>query len=139
MSARDPETKTRYALQQEKIRSQERHAAIVQRLGRETVEDFESAILSQRKPPPCVSAGLPSEWTDWDYYPELREAQDGKTPTAHRAREMCEGCPLMKDDLCYRYALATNKQHGVWGGRRFYNGNVLTDGRDAPDRPNRER
>lgn len=130
---------TRYAQQQEKLHQQERHAAIVARLGEGTVEEFERALADLEEPTPCIASGTPSEWTDWDIEPHNREAYEGKIPTASRAREMCEGCPLMKNDVCYRYALATNKQHGIWGGRRFHNGFVVSDGRDSPDRPNRER
>lgn len=135
----DDEPETRYARQQEKLHQQQRHAAIVERLGAATVDDFESLLISLPYPTPCVAKGTPSEWSDWDIEPEHREPQEGRMPTAKRARELCEGCPLMTNDLCYRYALATNKQHGVWGGRRFHNGVVVSDGRDSPDRPNRER
>ena len=128
---------TRYAKQQEKLHQQQRHASIAQRLGRSTVDEFEQKILTAKTP--CIDAGTPSEWTDWDIEPENREPQDGKMPTAHRARQMCEGCPVMDDDLCYRYALATNKEHGVWGGRRFHNGIIVSDNRDSSDTPNRER
>jgi hypothetical protein len=136
---REPEEQTRYARQQEKLRQQERHAAIVQKLSAGVVEEFEGTSALLDEPPPCVSGGVPSEWTDWDRFPERREPQDGKMPTAHRARQMCEGCLLMKNDLCYRYALATDKQHGVWGGRRIYNGSVVRDGEESADVPNRER
>jgi hypothetical protein len=134
-----PQEPTRYARQQEKLRQQERHAVIVQRLSRDVVDEFENTVLTLDEPPPCVLGGVPSEWTDWDKYPDLRETTEGAMPTADRAKEMCAGCPLMKNDLCYRYSLATNKQHGVWGGRRIYNGTTVTNGVDAVDLPNRDR
>lgn len=138
MSEPTPEP-TRYARQQEKLRSQERHAAIVQRLGQSVVDEWDAEWAGLEKPPPCVAAGTPSEWTDWDIEPENREALERRMPTKTRGEALCEGCPLMREDLCYRYALATNQQHGVWGGRRFHQGNVVSDGRDSPDTPNRER
>lgn len=134
---------TRYAKQQEKQRQMDRHADIVARLGADTVSEFYVKMSEPVEPPPCVVAGLPSEWTDWDAIPENREPYEVPMPTARRAMEMCRGCPMMEDDLCYRYALATNKQHGVWGGRRFtsHHGEavVVSDGRDSVDVPNREK
>lgn len=130
---------TRYARQQEKLKQQARHARIVRQLGKSIVDQFEEGLIALPEPTPCIAAGVPSEWADWDEYPENREPQESRMPTGHRAREMCEGCPMMTDDLCYRYALATDKFHGVWGGRRFHNGTVVSDGRDSPDTPNRER
>ncbi len=135
----EPQETTRYAKQQEKIHQQARHSEIVRRLGADTVSEFYMRASEPSEPIPCVISGIPSEWVDWDVEPENREPYEGPMPTAKRAAEMCAGCPLMQDDLCYRFALATDKQHGVWGGRRIHNGHVLSEGRDSVDIPNRER
>jgi hypothetical protein len=134
---------TRYAKQQEKLRQIARHAEIVSRLGADTVTEFYVKMSEPIDPPNCTTVGLPSPWTDWDEDPDHREPGEGRMPTAKEAEAMCNGCPMMQDDLCYRYALATNKQHGVWGGRRFVSHHgeaiVVADGRDSVDTPNREK
>ena len=132
---------TRYAKTQEKKHKQERHADRIDSLTRGTnvLEEYDLALEHLKEPTACIKGGLPSKWSDWDDAPEHREPQDGVMPTADEAEALCEGCPLMRDDVCYRYALATNQTHGVWGGRRILNGTVVSGGRDSIDRPNRER
>jgi hypothetical protein len=127
---------TRYARQQEKAHQMARHAEIARRLGTDIVERFYMMVDDAK----CHKDGRwPSPWVDWDMIPEHREPYEDRMPTQQEARKLCDGCPLMQDDVCFQFAMATNKQHGVWGGRRIYNGHVVTDGRDAMDTPNRER
>jgi WhiB family redox-sensing transcriptional regulator len=35
--------------------------------------------------------------------------------TVEEAKKVCARCPVT--DLCLEHALATNEQHGVWGGK----------------------
>lgn len=112
---------TRYAKSQEKKRKLERHQAILDRLASGFVTNFEEALVEYQ--PECVTSDYPSPWTDWDDVTEHREPYEGEMPTAEEAAAMCAGCPIMQ--LCFDYALSTGQSHGVWGGRRFYNGKLL--------------
>ena len=73
---------TRYARQQEKLKQQARHARIVRQLGKSIVDQFEEGLIALPEPTPCIAAGVPSEWADWDEYPENREPQESRMPTA---------------------------------------------------------
>lgn len=130
---------TRYARQLYRKQQEDRHARIVEQLTYDVRKEFDYVLESQTTPVPCAEEGWPSKWVDYDSNPAHREPQEGMMPTAPEAMELCSGCPLMAEDLCYRYALSTDQAHGVWGGRRFENGIVVRDGKDAQDRPNRER
>lgn len=62
-----------------------------------------------------------TEYIDWAF-----ETYDGvalPTPTPERAKELCEGCPLLK--TCRNYAIAAREQYGVWGGQVIVEGVVL--------------
>lgn len=52
---------------------------------------------------PC--SGNPDLYTDSDFLSE------------DEAEQICYGCPLLQ--ACYKFAIANNEQHGVWGGINF--------------------
>lgn len=82
--------------------------------------------------PPCVKAGLPSRWTDWDSDPERREDYETDIPTLEEAKAMCAECPIRAvqyggNGLCLDYANATGQSHGNWGGVRREDGKWLNE------------
>lgn len=115
---------TRYARSQETARQKARHETIVRKLSRSVVDAYAEAIEETR--PACVTAGLPSRWTDWASDPEDREDYEGEPPTKAEAEELCKDCPLLEwkqdGNVCLKYAKATGQFHGVWGGERRENG-----------------
>jgi hypothetical protein len=113
-------TESRYQRSKQLQEAKARHARIVATLSRGIVEEYAEALETEQTN--CGRRGTPSEWIDWDSVPEYREPYEGDMPTAERAREMCNDCPLMGDRLCERYAEATSQGHGIWGGRRRENG-----------------
>jgi hypothetical protein len=113
-------TETRYQRQKRADAARQRHARIVGKLSRPIEEEWDEAMEESR--PNCRKSPIPSRWTDWDSNPDHREPYESDMPTAEEARKMCEGCPILSDRLCGRYAEATGQSHGVWNGRRRENG-----------------
>jgi len=122
---------TRYSRDKRKRESKERHGKITAALRAEIVAEYEEARVENR--PNCRTDQFPNPWTDWDKIPEWSEEYETQAPTKEQAQAACAGCPLMQDDLCYRYALATNQAHGIWGGRRFWNGIEVKQDKEIHD------
>lgn len=111
---------------QKRIEAQKnRHARITGRLTAPAEESFEQELAEFHAP--CHKAGLPSAWVDWDLDEDRESYESDRLPTAEEARELCAGCPLVNTGTCERYAKATNQSHGVWGGKRIYQGKWLKD------------
>lgn len=110
---------TRYAKHVRTEKQKARHEANVQKLASGPVEAWELALEEYK--PPCVTAGLPSPWVDWDSDPEKREEYEGEAPSQRDAEKLCAECPIRAvqfggNGVCLKYALATGQSHGVWGG-----------------------
>lgn len=106
--------------------SKSRHARITSKLTAPAEEAYEVELAEYHAP--CHKEGLPSKWVDWDPDPELRESYESdRLPTAAEARDLCNGCPLVDTQTCERYARTTNQSHGIWGGKRIYQGKWLKD------------
>lgn len=118
---------SRHYRQKRVQRERERHDRIVGILTdrQKVVRDFKLEVESER--PDCVTAGIPSEWVDWDSTEEHREFYEGLRPSAERAKALCHGCELLDGKLCERYAEVTNQDHGIWGGRRREKGKWVPD------------
>jgi hypothetical protein len=97
-----------------------RHARIVGKLIKPVEEEWEQSVETES--PNCARGELPSRWVDWDPEPSHREFYEGDMPSKDEAAALCNGCPIKDGRLCERYADATNQDHGVWGGRRRYDG-----------------
>lgn len=121
----DEKPQTRYAKDKAKRESQARHGDIVATLGKDVVAEFNDKVIEHK--PKCVTKEFPSPWTDWDRYREQSEEGEVPMPSQETAEEMCAGCPIAEQMLCLRYALATNQTHGVWNGKRIYNGRIVTN------------
>ncbi|MGI9607284.1 MAG: WhiB family transcriptional regulator [Acidimicrobiales bacterium] len=46
--------------------------------------------------------------------PPVTERKREKLSREARAKEICQGCPVLAD--CREYALSIREPHGVWGG-----------------------
>lgn len=117
------ENLTRYARDQIRKASQARHESIIATLAEDTIEEFNEAVSEHK--PKCVTGEFPSPWVDWDKYPTQAEDYEKPMPTQEQAEALCKGCPIARDNLCIRYALASDQSHGVWNGQRIYNGRIV--------------
>lgn len=69
-------------------------------------------------------AGRAGPWEDWRLDAACFTADSSLTSTMYpthaegddvdRAKAVCAGCPVR--DECLEFAMATNQDHGVWGG-----------------------
>jgi hypothetical protein len=117
---------TRHHRQKRIEQSKDRHAKIAGKLSAPAEERFETELATYHAP--CHKQGLPSTWTDWEPDEELREDYESdRLPTAEEARDMCAGCELVGTETCELYAWVTKQSHGVWGGKRIYQGRWLKD------------
>jgi hypothetical protein len=120
-----PGQETRYARDKRRQEQESRHNRIVTILSGDVIADFE-AVRAKEGAKCYPTTQSPNPWVDWDAEPDKAEDYEGPMPTEAEAKALCDGCPLMVDHggvpLCYAYARATQKSHGVYGGIRIYDG-----------------
>lgn len=113
------EGETRYAKTERIKRDKAKHETRIQKFAIPIEEEFVAAVEKER--PACVRSTRPHPWSDYDSNPERREDYETDAPTAEEAEALCAECPIRAvqfggNGLCTKYALATKKSHGVWGG-----------------------
>ena len=65
---------------------------------------------------PCLNN--PFYYTDYEGY-------NLDPLTVDDCEQLCADCPLLK--LCYDFAIASDQEHGIWGGVSFYKNMTVID------------
>lgn len=92
-------------------------------IGRKAIRQWAALSEAMQDEPwyPCLNN--PYYYTDY-------EGHNLEPLTVDDCESLCADCPLLK--LCYDFAVASEQEHGIWGGISFYKNMTVIDGKHVP-------